>query len=150
MTDGPSSTSQTCSLCFTHLNFTDLLLCNFFSSSSATSTDIVWSYCFTENADGKYISPFHDIPMFANESQVSVHLWPRPFPLYVHTICSMCMYPLIAIFAVCYSPRISVAGLGNGFQLGHSLVAKAMACDVSIFIFLQTCIQSPVESETTV
>lgn len=25
---------------------------------------------FTENAEGKYISPFHDIPMFADESQV--------------------------------------------------------------------------------
>lgn len=28
-----------------------------------------------ENAEGKYISPFHDIPMYADEGQVS-HLYP--------------------------------------------------------------------------
>lgn len=40
--------------------------------------------CFAENAQGKYISPFHDIPMFADESQVkynSRHL--------INNVCNM-------------------------------------------------------------
>lgn len=28
-------------------------------------------YCLSENAEGKYISPFHDIPMYADEGQVT-------------------------------------------------------------------------------
>lgn len=27
--------------------------------------------CLSENAEGKYISPFHDIPMYADEGQVT-------------------------------------------------------------------------------
>jgi len=35
------------------------------------------SNCFTpfiENSEGKYISPFHDVPIYANEAEVSIIL----------------------------------------------------------------------------
>lgn len=28
---------------------------------------------FSENADGKYISPFHDIPLFAGSKEVCIY-----------------------------------------------------------------------------
>lgn len=31
--------------------------------------------CLSENAEGKYISPFHDIPMYADEGQVTSFYW---------------------------------------------------------------------------
>uniref|UniRef100_A0A8C0BUW3 Uncharacterized protein n=1 Tax=Buteo japonicus TaxID=224669 RepID=A0A8C0BUW3_9AVES len=30
---------------------------------------------FSENADGKYISPFHDIPLFAGSKEVSTGIF---------------------------------------------------------------------------
>ena len=38
-------------------------------------------FSFAENADGKYVSPFHDIPMYADEEQVK---WTIP-SLFVFT-----------------------------------------------------------------
>lgn len=42
------------------------------SSLPLPYSDNIALYCLSENAEGKYISPFHDIPMYADESQVGL------------------------------------------------------------------------------
>lgn len=89
----------------------------------------VRSYCFAENAEGKYISPFHDIPLYANESQVSQHLslssqnleyilyvltGLMPYSVQAQIYSSAIYYPVInknIIYSI-----TDKAALGNGYQ----------------------------------
>lgn len=53
--------------------------------------------CLSENAEGKYISPFHDIPMYADESQVTSFYWNQnecaPVWTAVHHFEQLCRIP---------------------------------------------------------
>lgn len=51
------------------------------------SDDIVL-HCLSENAEGKYISPFHDIPMYADESQVGLTSLHRALRIVTATVSS--------------------------------------------------------------